>query len=231
MRRRSDGPIEVFFLTDPLCPWSWAMRPLYESLRADRDVEVRDILTGWLPDLGTRGLASVRDEWAAAEAKARVGIDSAYWDRVAPRTSLIACAAVKAAELQGEGKGRLYLTGVRAAAFVDGKDVANLDVLVAAAREATLADELFRGDLGVGRYTLEDVLRSIDPAIPLSESVWRFGRGTGLRAWRNLAEDLRNAERQGLPSPAFHIMRGKKEVKLRGLVTEEEIRKALRSVR
>lgn len=223
--------MEVYFLTDPLCPWSWAMQPVYESLRSDKGMEVRDVLTGWLPDLATRGLATVRDEWAAVEAKARVGIDPTYWDRVAPRTSLIACAAVKAAELQGEGKGSLYLAGLRIAAFVQGKDVANFDVLVAVAREAKLADELFRGDLGVGRYAVEDVLRSIDPAVPLSESVWWFGRRTGLRAWANLAEDIRNAERQGLPSPAFHIVHGKQEVKLRGLVTEEEVRNTLRSVR
>ena len=230
MRKRAADPVEVYFLTDPLCPWSWAMEPLVTSLRSREDVAFRSVLTGWLPSLAVKGVAAAKAEWAAA-AKTDARIDPTYWDRVGPKTSLIACAAVKSAELQGTAKGETLLLAIRRAAFETSADVAAAETLVSLAGPAGLQAEMFAGDLGVGRYAADDVVKAIDPSQPLSESVAWFARRRMLRSWTNLADDIRNAERQGLTSPAFHILHGKKETRLKGAVRTDEVEAAIRSVR
>ncbi len=227
MRKRTTAPVEVYFLTDPLCPWSWAMEPVVASLRTRENLEFHSVLTGWLPNLAARGAEALQKEWRDAAAKTRVRIDADYWDRVAPKTGLIADAAVKAADLQGTAKGEAYLTALRHAIFESGLDVADPHALLTVAASCGLKDEMFRGDLGVGRYTADDVVAALDPAGPLAESVSRFGRRKMLRSWEAVAEDIRNAERQKLASPAFHLLRGKKEAVLRGFASEEEIVKEI----
>ncbi len=229
MRRKGTDPVEVYFLTDPLCPWSWAMEPLTEALRRDKAVAFRPILAGWLPSLSVRSVEAVKAEWADA-ARTGARIDPTYWDRVAPTTSLLASAAVKAADFQGAGKGEAYLSAVRRAAFERGEDVTSFVVLAGVAEAVGLRADLFRIDLGVGRYAVGDVVAALAPDQPPSESVSWFARRKMLRSWEALAEDLRNAERRGLRPPAFHILRGKKEALLRGVVSEAQIFDAIRSV-
>jgi hypothetical protein len=99
------------------------------------------------------------------------------------------------------------------------------------AAETHLKEELFRDDLGVGRYTKEQVVSAVEPGRTLSENIGWFGRRTMLRAWTALAEDVANAERQGLASPAMHVVHGKKESIVRGFATSRQIDEALKSVR
>jgi len=228
-KRAAKEPVEVSFLTDPLCPWSWAMEPFVTSLRSREDLALRSVLTGWLPSLAANGVSAAKAEWAAA-AKAGGRIDPAYWDRVAPTTSLIACAAVKAAELQGTAKGEALLAAIRRAAFEKDANVADGEAIVSLAASNDLKPDMFRTDLGIGRYTAEDVVQAIDPSLPLSESVAWFARRRMLRSWTTLAEDIRNGELQGLASPAFHILHGKNETKLKGVVRAEEFEAAIRTV-
>jgi protein-disulfide isomerase-like protein with CxxC motif len=222
--------VEAYFLTDPLCPWSWAMDPMLAALRSREDLEVRSVLTGWLPSLAGRGVAVVQKEWLDAAAKTQARIDAQYWERVAPATGLIGDAAVKAAALQGVEKGEAYLTALRRAIFERGVDVADAEALTSVAEQCGLRVATFRADLGVGRYAPNDVVAALDPALPLAESVSWFARRKMLRSWEALAEDIRNAERQKLASPAFHLLRGKKEAVLRGYVTEDQIAHATKSL-
>lgn len=231
VRRKGPDPVEVYFLTDPLCPWSWAMEPLAESLRRDKSLAFRSVLAGWLPSLQARGVDAVKAEWADAAAKTGARIDPTYWDRVAPTTSLVAAAAVKAAEFQGAAKGEAYLSAVRHAAFARGEDVTSFEVLAGVAEAVGLRADLFRVDLGVGRYAVGDVVAALAPDQSASESVRWFGRRKMLRSWEALAEDLGNAERRGLRPPAFHILRGKKETLVRGFASEPQVRDAIRSAR
>lgn len=226
MRKRASDTVEVYFLTNPLCPWSWAMEPIVTSLRQESSLAFHPVLTDWP---SPPGLERAKMEWTEAAAKTRARIDPTYWDRVAPRTSLIACAAVKAADLQGASAGLAFLSAIRSAVFDRGEDPTSLERLVALAAEARLKD-IFRGDLGVGRYSTDDVVKAIEPGRAVSESVWWFGRRTMLRAWLALGDDLRNAENQGLTSPSFHILRGKKEIVVRGFSTEAQIRTAIASL-
>jgi len=206
------------------------MEPALSTLRGTSDVQFQSVLTGWLPSLAVKPIEAAKAEWTNA-AKTGARIDATYWDRVAPGTSLIAGAAVKAAEFQGAAKGEEYLLAVRHAVFERAQDPTSTDVLLTIAAETHLKKELFRDDLGVGRYTKEQVVSAIEPGRTLSENIGWFGRRTMLRAWTALAEDVANAERQGLASPALHVVRGKKESVLRGFATSRQIDEALNSVR
>lgn len=223
MRRRGATPVEVTFYTDPLCPWSWAMERTVAVLRTREDLTLRSVLTGWLPSLAARGPEAVQNEWRGAAAKTRVRLDAEYWDRVAPKTGLIADAAVKAAGFQGTTKGEAYLAAMRRAVFDKDLDVSDPEALATLGASADLRVEMFRGDLGVGRYTADDVVASLDPVAALAESVSWFGRRKMLRSWETLAEDLRDAERQKLTSPTFRVLSGKKEAVLKGVVSEDQV--------
>ena len=224
MRKRAAADaIEVNFLTDPLCPWSWAMAPLVASLREDAKVAFRSIMTGWLPSLAAKGVDAAKQEWREASATTGAGVDLSYWDRVAPATSLVAAAAVKAADFQGTAKGEAYLAEAREAAFARDEDVSSFDVLCRVADRTQLKADMFRTDLGVGRYTVDEVVNALGEVSPTSEAVWLFGRRKMLRCWQDLGEDLRNAERQGLGSPAFHILHGKRDAVLRGFCTKAQV--------
>ena len=150
---------------------------------------------------------------------------------MAPRTSLIAAAAVRAADLQGASKAEAYLSQARRAVFERGDDPTSHEVLLSIATGLHLKVDLFRGDLGVGRYTTDDVVKAMEPARSTSENVWWFGRQKMLRAWAALAEDLANAERHGLSSPSLHVVHGKKEAIVRGFATGRQVEDALKSVR
>lgn len=222
--------MEVYFLTDPLCPWSWAMEPIVASLRGRPEVEVHSIMAAWLPSVAVKPADVAKREWADAAAKTGASIDPTYWDRVAPTTSLVAMAAVKSAGFQSIRRGDAFLAAVREAIFARSADPTDLEVLVGLAAPAGLKPDLFRVDLGVGRFTADDVVRALDPSQPVSESVWWFGRRRMLRSWLALAEDLRNAERTGLACPAFHVLRGKKEAVVKGFATEAHVDRAIASV-
>jgi len=206
------------------------MEPAVSSLRGSSDVQFRSVLTGWLPSLAVKPMEAAKAEWTSA-AKTGARIDPTYWDRVAPATSLIACAAVKAAEFQGTAKGEAYLLAVRSAVFERAQDATSTDVLLAIAGETRLNRDLFRDDLGVGRYTSEQVVSAIEPGRTLSENIGWFGRRKMLPAWTAFAEDVASAERQGLACPAVHVVHGKKEAVVRGFATRRQIEDALLVVR
>lgn len=226
MRKRGGDSVEVYFLTNPLCPWSWAIEPIVAPLVRDASLAFRVVLTDWP---SPPGVERAKAEWTEAASTTSVAIDQMYWDRVAPKTSLIACAAVKAADFQGASQGLNFLSSVRRAVFEWGEDPTSSETLLALAAHSGLKD-LFRDDLGVGRYTVEEVVKALEPDRPVSENVWWFGRRKMLRAWIALADDLRNAENQRLGSPSFHLLRGKKEVVVRGLTTERDLRAAIASL-
>ncbi len=230
MRKRAAEPVEVYFLTDPLCPWSWAMEPDLASLRGTTDVHFQSVMAGWLPTLAVKPAGDAKAEWAGA-AKTGARMDAAYWDRVAPATSLIACAAVKAAEFQGAAKGEEYLLAARHAVFDRAQDPTSTDVLLALAGDTRLKVDLFRNDLGVGRFTKDEVVNAVEPGRAVSECVGWFGRRKMLRSWTALAEDIGNAERQGLASPSLHVVRGKKESIVRGFATGRQIEDAVKAAR
>ena len=222
-KRAAKETMEVYFFTDPLCPWSWAMEPAMSALRAREDIEFHSILVGWLPSLAGRTVEAVAAEWSDAAAKTRARIDPTYWDRVAPKTGLIADVAVKAGNFQGAAKGEAYLTALRRAVFEDGMDVADPNALASLADACGLNGGIFRGDLGVGRYAAAEVVAALDPKMGVADSVSWFGRWKVLRSWEALAEDIRNAERQKVTSPAIHFLRGKKEAVLRGYASGDQI--------
>jgi len=102
----------IEYYTDPLCRQSWAFEPCWRQLRAEfgHRFTWRYCLSGLLPHWATHAIGR-------------------------PRSSRLACLAVKCAEQQGPQAGDLYLRALRTAALRDGRDLARPDVLLDIASE------------------------------------------------------------------------------------------------
>jgi putative protein-disulfide isomerase len=135
--------VEVTFYTDPLCCWSWAMRPAFERLREESGalIKVQYKMGGLLPSWKHFQDAShainrpsqMGPEWMHAAQLSGVAIDSQVWVTDPPASSYPACIAVKCVQLQSEEFGETYLYILSKAVMEEGKNIARTDVLLDAA--------------------------------------------------------------------------------------------------
>jgi predicted DsbA family dithiol-disulfide isomerase len=107
LHNRPAATLLIDYYTDPLCRQSWAFEPCWRRLRAEfgHRFAWRYYLGGLLPHQATPATGQ-------------------------PRSSRLACLAVRCAEQQSPQAGDLYLRALRAAALCDGRDLAQPDVLL-----------------------------------------------------------------------------------------------------
>jgi predicted DsbA family dithiol-disulfide isomerase len=124
--------VEVAYLTDPACPWSWAAEPQVRRIALEFGAAVRFIYV-------MRGLArtpadgpAVAREALEASAASGMPVDPRLWLERPPASTNPACLAVKAAGEQGRD-GEL-LRCLREGFFLDGAPQDTADGLLAAAR-------------------------------------------------------------------------------------------------
>jgi putative protein-disulfide isomerase len=135
--------VEVTFYTDPLCCWSWAMKPAFERLRTECGgaIKVQYKMGGLLPSWKHFQDAShsisrpsqMGPEWMHAAQLSGVAIDSQVWVTDPPASSYPACIAIKCAQLQSEDFVETYLYLLSKAVMEDCKNIAKTDVLLDAA--------------------------------------------------------------------------------------------------
>jgi predicted DsbA family dithiol-disulfide isomerase len=154
MSAQPTAPIRIDYYTDPLCCWSWALEPVWRSIRRRHgtQLEWRTVLGGMIENWSTyrdpvndvhrpMHMAAV---WHFAGKTAGVPIDPSIWHVDPPASSFPASLAVKAAALQGVDHGDAYLAHVREAAMLRRMNIARTDVLCELAGElATLQPEGF----------------------------------------------------------------------------------------
>jgi predicted DsbA family dithiol-disulfide isomerase len=209
--------VEVTYLTDPLCSWSWAFEAVWRRLRyehADR-ISWRYVLGGMIPDWQTfndplhsvHRPAQMGPSWYEVRHLTGMPIDEMIWLQDPPASSYPACLAVKAAGRQGADIEEAYLRRLREAVMLERRNVARREVLM----------ELF-GEL---------------PAEPLHPLPDRFRRDflseDTLAAFR---EDLKDAGYRGIGRfPAF-VLRGasRQAVLLVGYRPYPVLREALAAV-
>jgi putative protein-disulfide isomerase len=136
----ADPDIEVICYTDPLCCWSWAMEAQWARLQREygRGLRVSYRMIGLLPswDRFNDSLSSISrpvhlgPEWMQAGRIAGVQVADKIWITDPPSSSFPACIAVKSAENQSPAFGALYLKAAREAVIVNGKNIANTNVLL-----------------------------------------------------------------------------------------------------
>lgn len=136
--------VHVDFWTDPLCCWSWAMEPHWRRLLAEvgAGLRWRYRMGGMIPDWGgyedplnaVSRPAQLGPVWMQARHMTGAEIDDRVWALDPPRSSIPACAAVKAAELQGREAAELYFRAVRTMLMREGRNIARHEVLAEAAQ-------------------------------------------------------------------------------------------------
>lgn len=149
--------LEIVVFTDPLCCWSWALEPQLRRLRyayAGR-IAWRTVMGAMIEDW-TRfedPLNSVHRPsqmgplWIQAREMSGMPIDPDLWVRDPPASSLPACRAVKAAQMQGPVAGDRLLRRLREAVMIEGCNIAREEAIrQVASRLAADCPDLF--DLG-----------------------------------------------------------------------------------
>jgi predicted DsbA family dithiol-disulfide isomerase len=163
-------PIRIDYYTDPLCCWSWALEPVWQSIRhrhGDRVVRqciLGGMLASWReyhdPVNDIQRPAQMAPLWHFAGQTAGVRIDPTLWHTDPPASSFPASVAVKAAALQDAELGDAYLALAREAVMARRLNIARPAVLLQLAddlrtqRPTDFDAERFRRDL-VGAEALD----------------------------------------------------------------------------
>jgi predicted DsbA family dithiol-disulfide isomerase len=141
--------VQLRYLTDPGCPWSWAAEPSVRRLMVEfgGSVSWSWVMVGLSREIpqDTRGLAL---HWLGVADRSGMPIDPLLWKESPIRSTYPACMAVKAAAEQGEDAATRYLRLAREGLMCLRRKLDTSEALVEAAREAGLDVERFRVDLG-----------------------------------------------------------------------------------
>jgi putative protein-disulfide isomerase len=149
-----DRPI-LYYVHDPMCAWCWAFRPVWLGLRATLGtrVDVRFVLGGLAPDSDAPMPQETREYLQETWRRIRVQVPGTrfnfdFWSHNIPRRSTWpACRAVIAAERQAAGAGERMVLAIQQAYYLEAKNPADQEVLVALSEGLELDTGLFREDL------------------------------------------------------------------------------------
>ena len=162
--------VRIIYFTDPICSTCWGIEPQLRKLKLEYgpslDIEYR--MGGLLPDWsynsgGISKPSDVAPHWDEVSLYYDMPIDGDVWLEDPLPSSYPASIAFKAAQLQDETKGLLFLREIREMVFLQKKNIATWENLEAAASKVGLnleafsadyhgqAQELFRQDLALAR--------------------------------------------------------------------------------
>src|SRR5215217_4347778 len=136
----------LVYVTDPICSGCWAFEPTWRRLRHNYDsvVTVRTIygglLAGWEgfsdPGAGIAKPADVGPHWLEVAARTGQPINPEVWHTDPPASSYPASKAAHIVRMLDAAAEERFLRRVREAVFLEARNVARRDVLVACADEA-----------------------------------------------------------------------------------------------
>ncbi len=138
--------LEITVFTDPLCCWSWGFEPQLRRLRhgfAGRiawQLRMGAMIPGWDryedPLNAVHRPSQMGPLWMQAARLTGMPMEAGVWVRDPPASSVPACLAVKAAELQSPRAADAMLRRLREAAMVEGRNIARREEILAAAKAA-----------------------------------------------------------------------------------------------
>lgn len=168
--------VNVRYITDPGCIWSWTIEPIVRRLMT----EFGDTLS-WTFVMG--GLAreipepqEYVEEWLDVAAETGMPSDPGLWLEGPIATTYPACMAVIAASEQADDAGYRYLRAVREGLVCFRRKLDTTEALVEEARRAGLDVKRFRIDLG-SHGTVEGFGAHLDEARGVPEEMQAPGKG------------------------------------------------------
>lgn len=153
--------VEVRYLTDPACVWSWGAEPKLRRLMWEfgDGLRFRFVLGGLARSYGpayrdSEGaigsgsdcFADLMAHWLEATAQTGMPTDPRIWSAEPLSSTYPACIAVKAAQEQGPEAAYAYLRRLREGIMLGRRKLDNLEALVAEATAAGLNAQRFRVD-------------------------------------------------------------------------------------
>ncbi len=138
--------IQVFYYTDPACPWSWALEPSLRKLLCvfGQSLRFSYVMCGMAREFSDS--QALIGETLAAGASSGMPVDPRLWLEGPPASSFPACIAVKAAAEQGDPAA--YLRRVREGLQCRRRKLDGAEALIEEARAVPGLDvERFRIDL------------------------------------------------------------------------------------
>ncbi|MGN6213743.1 DsbA family oxidoreductase [Parafilimonas sp.] len=139
----------IIYYTDPLCCWSWAFEKEWQKLRSvfEHAITWQYCMGGLLPAWNNYYDAEnsiskpiqMGPMWMHAAQLTGVVIRHDLWANDPPASSYPSCIAVKCAALQSPAAEERYLTLLREACMIDGRNITKPDVLLEVAH--TMEDD------------------------------------------------------------------------------------------
>ncbi|WP_373895700.1 ClpXP adapter SpxH family protein [Virgibacillus natechei] len=145
-------PIEIYVFVDPLCPECWSLEPYLKKLSIEygRFFTIRPIVSGQLTTLNKEPFdkqRKLREIWEKTAKRTGMSCDGDLWIENPVSFPWVASLAIKAAELQGKKRGRIFLRRVQENLFLKKQNISEEDVLIQCAKEAKLDISEFQEDL------------------------------------------------------------------------------------
>ncbi|MEE2872886.1 MAG: DsbA family protein [Candidatus Latescibacterota bacterium] len=149
MQNENNAPI-LFYVADPMCSWCWGFTPTIEALRADDRVDLRYVMGGLARDSQEPMPADIRSyvqgAWREVESRTGARFNWDFWQQCEPRRSTYpACRAALAAANQGRGQEMFHR--IQQAYYLEARNPADSETLVALAGDLDLDGERFATDL------------------------------------------------------------------------------------
>src|SRR5690625_1101285 len=141
-------PVEIYAFLDPLCKHSWSLEPYFKKLYLEYGyyITIRPVISRQLSVLTEKNLIKLKTIWeSSSEGKHFLMMDDS------PNESIVlfpwVALAIKAAELQGKNRGRVFLRKIQEKYFLKKKNILSESVLTQCARAANLDINEFKNDL------------------------------------------------------------------------------------
>ena len=173
-------PVKIIYYTDPICSSCWGIEPQLRKLKLEYGdyFEIDYRMGGLLPDWsynsgGISKPSDVAHHWDEVSLYYEMPIDGDVWLENPLDSSYPSCIAVKAAQLQDKEKAVVYMRLLREKLFLEKKNMAKPENLLAIAKEAGLDAEKFQKDYsGAAKQLFEEDLA--------------YGRTLGVRGFPTL---------------------------------------------
>jgi putative protein-disulfide isomerase len=143
----------VVYVTDPICSGCWALEPAWRKLRHHHGqlIDVRHVYGGLLPrwegfadrGAGITAPAHVAPHWAEVARRTGQPINPAVWQTDPPASSYPPSKAAHIARMLDPAVEEPFLRRIREAVFLEARNIARRDVLLACADDVGLDTRAF----------------------------------------------------------------------------------------
>jgi putative protein-disulfide isomerase len=199
----------VVYVTDPICSGCWALEPAWRKLRHHHGplMDVRHVYGGLLPrwegfadrGAGITAPTHVAPHWAEVAQRTGQPINPAVWETDPPASSYPPSKAAHIARLLDPAAEETFLRRIRETVFIEARNIARRDVLLACADDVGLDTRAFAvlldADAGAGGFAADlDEARALGvrafPTLFLAGPTGTVRVLTGSRPYRALESAL-----------------------------------------